>query len=124
MRPSGPVGGLLVVLALTLAVGAGACGRRSAESKAAERAQDACIGALAPVADAKVPSAAVLDEARADAEAAADVDDRWRPLLARVRGAEGTRGTQEFAPAIAALADECGRVNEIIRRGGKGPDAA
>lgn len=113
-----------MALALTLAVGAGACGRRSAESRAAERAQDACIGALEPVADAQVPSAAVLDEALADAEAAADVDDRWRPLLARVRSAEATRATPDFAPAVEALADECGRVNEIIRRGGRDPATA
>ena len=115
-----------MALALTLAVVAGGvgCGRRSAESKAAERAQDACIGSLSPVADNRQPSAAVLDAAVADAEAAASVDERWQPLLARLRAARQARGTPAVDPAIDALVEECDRVNDIVRSGGRKPASA
>jgi len=98
-----------------------ACGRRSAESRAAERAQDACIGALGPVAERRTPSPEAVGQSRADAEAAAGVDDRWVPLVAAVRKLEATRGTPGFDPAVDALTAECSRVNEIVRRGGKEP---
>lgn len=111
-------------LALVLVVVCGACGRRSAESKAAERAQDACIGALAPVAKGQVPSADVLDVALADARAAADVDDRWGPLVVRVQAAERAQGTPDLGPAVDALAAECAQVNEVIKRGGREPSNA
>ncbi len=101
-----------------------ACGRQSAESRAAERAQDACIGALAPVADQALPSTEVLDKALADAGAAATVDDRWAPLLARLEELEGARGTPGIDAAVDDLTAECERVNGIIRRGGKDPDTA
>ncbi|MGI8684720.1 MAG: hypothetical protein ACR2MO_06470, partial [Acidimicrobiales bacterium] len=91
---------------------------------AAEHAQDACIGALSPVADQKLPTFDALDKARTDAEAAADVDDRWAPLLERVKALDAARGTPGIDPAVDALAAECGRVNEIIRRGGKDPSTA
>lgn len=111
---------------LVLAVGGalGGCSRRSAGSKAAERAQDACIGALEPVSNGKAPAADVLDAALGDAEAAAEVDDRWRPLVTRLRAAVATHGGPDFDPAVDALAAECGRVNDIIRRGGKEPATA
>lgn len=100
------------------------CGRRSPESRAAERAQDACIGALAPVADDRVPSAGTLDRARADAEAAAGVDDRWGPLLADLEAALAASGTPDLGPAVESLVAECDRVNDIVRRGGREPTAA
>lgn len=72
----------------------------------------------------RVPSAKVLDDARSDAEAAAGVDDRWGPLLVRVRVAQASRAEPGFGAAVDALAAECGRVNEIVRRGGKEPAGA
>lgn len=99
-------------------LGAGGCGR-SAESRAAERAQDACIGSLAPVADGKTPSAAVLGRAVADAEAAARVEGRWSRLRARLRTARAQRGTAAFERAVDDLVRECDRVNDIVRRGGR-----
>lgn len=107
-----------------LGFGTAACGRQSAESRAAEHAQDACIGALSPVADQKLPSTEVLDKARADAEAAVAVDDRWAPLLSRLEALEGARGTPGIDAAVDGLTAECGRVSGIIRRGGKEPDTA
>ena len=98
---------------------AGGC--RSAESRAAERAQDACIGSLQPVADGGRPSTAVLRRAAADADAAAGVDDRWAPLRASVRAALDRRGSPRFEAAVDALVEECERVNEIVRRGGEEP---
>lgn len=92
--------------------------------EAAERAQDACIGALEPVSQAKVPSAGVLEEALVDAGEAAGVDGRWAPLLAQLQSAKAARGTPLFVHAIDELAAECGRVNEIVRRGGKEPSSA
>ena len=112
------------MLALVVVAASAGCGRRSAESKAAERAQDACIGALEPVSDGKVPDDDVLDAALTDAEAAAAVDDRWRPLAARLRAAVATGGGPDLEPAVDALAAECGRVNDIVRRGGKEPATA
>lgn len=113
-----------LALVVTAAGAVGGCSRRSAESKAAERAQDACIGALQPLADGKAPSAGVLDEAVGDAEAAASVDDRWGPLVVRLRAAVATGGGPDLGPAMAALYAECGRVNDIVRRGGKEPASA
>lgn len=113
-----------MVLVLAVAVILGACGRRSAASRAAESAQDACIGALAPVAADEVPPAAVLRAARDDAAAAAGVDRRWEPLLERVREAVAALDTPGFDPAVDALAAECGRVNDIVRRGGREPSGA
>lgn len=110
-----------VVLASVVGV---ACGRRSPESRAAEHAQDACIGALEPVARGRLPSVEQVDEARADAEAAAEVDDRWDPLVVGIRMVQSTRGTPGIDPAVDALTAECRRVNEIVRRGGKEPPTA
>jgi len=101
-----------------------ACGRQSAESRAAEHAQDACIGALSPVADQKLPTSDALDKALSDAEAAADVDHRWAPLLERVQALDAARGTPGIDPAVDELTAECGRVNELIRRGGGEPATA
>lgn len=92
----------------------GACGP-SAGDRAAVRAQDACIGALEPVADERTPSAAALDEAVADARAAAEVDDRWRPLRGLLLQARDRRGTPAFEASVEALVAECGRVNDYIR---------
>lgn len=64
---------------------------------------------------------AVLDKAVADAEAAVVVDDRWAPLLARLRATRAAQGTPAVDPAIDALVKECDRVNEIVRSGGKEP---
>ena len=66
----------------------------------------------------------MLDKAVADATAANEVDDRWAPLLARLRAARGARGTPAVDPAIDALVAECDRVNEIVRSGGKEPAQA
>lgn len=111
---------MLVVAVLA----AGGCGRRSPEARAAERAQDACIGVLAPVADQELPSAAVLDDARADAEAATEVDDRWAALVQRLEDLEAQRDTPLVDPAVDALREECGRVNDFVRRGGRDPSTA
>jgi hypothetical protein len=100
------------------------CGRQSRESRAAEHAQDACIGALSPVADQRLPSVDVLDRAREDAGTAAEVDDRWAPLVARLDAVAAARGTPGIDPAVDELTAECGRVNEIVRRGGKDPATA
>ncbi|MGI8684149.1 MAG: hypothetical protein ACR2MO_03475 [Acidimicrobiales bacterium] len=109
---------------MSVGLGAAGCGRRSTESIAAEHAQDACIGALSPVADQKLPSPGVLRDAVADAEAAADVDDRWAPLLERLRAVGAARGTPQIDPAVDELRAECGRVNDIVKRGGKEPSTA
>lgn len=100
------------------AAGAAGCGR-SDESRAAEQAQDACIGALEPVSNGEVPSPAVLRQAVAHAEAAAAVDDRWRALRVRLGAAVDSYGTPAFGPAVDAVVGECDRVNEIVRRGGR-----
>lgn len=112
-------------MALAGLAGASAgCARRSAESNAAERAQDACIGSLTPVSRNEEPSVGVLDRAVADAEAANQVDDRWAPLVARLRAVRLAQGTPAVDPAIDALVEECDRVNEIVRRGGREPAQA
>lgn len=104
--------------------GTAGCGR-SDESEAAERAQDACIGALEPVAAGQTLSAAVLDETVAHADAAAEVDpDRWSPLRARARAARAAAGSADMERSIDALVQECERVNEVVRRGGKEDPAA
>lgn len=100
---------------MAIAAGLASCGRR-AESAAAERAQDSCIAALAPVAEGRPPASAVLREAVADAEAAARVDRRWLPLRARLRAVRDTAGGPDAGASIAALVEECERVNGIIRR--------
>lgn len=99
-------------------------GCRSAESRAAERAQDACIGALEPIADNEAPTVGQVADAVADAEAAADVDPRrWDALRARLRAVRGAiRGTPGYASAIQALVKECEHVNEVVRSGGEEVD--
>jgi hypothetical protein len=100
---------------VTVAVlGAVACGP-SAEDRAAVRAQDACISSLEPVADGRTPSADDLDAAVADAEAAAEVDDRWAPLGVLLRQARDQRGTPAFEPSVDALVAECEQVNDYVR---------
>ncbi len=76
------------------------------------------------MADQKFPSNEVLDKALSDARAAAEVDDRWAPLLSRLEALEGARDTPGIDAAVDELTAECGRVNGIIRRGGKDPDTA
>lgn len=97
---------------------AGACGR-SAESRAAEQAQDACIASLEPVSEGGTPSAEVLGRAVADAEDAAEVNERWEPLRARLRTARAGHGTPALERAVDELIEECKRVNDIVRRGGR-----
>jgi len=105
-------------------VAAGGCGRRSAAARAAEWAQDACIAALSPIAEQELPSASVLDDAQGDAQAAADVDDRWSALVERLEDLEAQRDTPRVDPAVDALREECGRVNDFVRRGGRDPSTA
>lgn len=101
------------MVALVLALGGCA---RNPEGRAAGRAQDACIAALEPVAQRQVPTAAQLAPASRAAEAAAEVDERWLPLRQRVRElAEAVSRGGDPQPAIGALADECRRVNDIVR---------
>lgn len=114
-----------MLIVCTLVAGGAGCSRRSAEDVAAERAQDACIGALAPVARSHAPSVTVLDRAVADARAAARADPaRWRTLEVRLEGLAARRGTSDFEPAVALLVAECKRVNEVVRSGGEEPPAA
>lgn len=100
----------MAVLVLVLVTAA--C-NRNAEGQAATRAQDACIVALGPVAKGRLPTTDEIGRAARHAEAAAEVDDRWLPLRARVRELAATTAR----PAVDALADECRRVNDIVRGG-------
>ena len=52
------------------------------------------------------------------------MDERWQPLLARLRAARQARGTPAVDPAIDALVEECDRVNDIVRSGGREPAGA
>lgn len=109
-------------LAAATLAGGTACGR-SAESRAAEQAQDACIGSLEPVSEGGTPSPDVLERAVAHAEEAAEADERWEPLRARLLAARARHGTPALERAVDELIDECERVNDIVRSGGKGaPD--
>jgi len=99
-------------------VGTAGCGR-TAEDRAAERAVDACIAALEPVAGDRRPSSAVLRAALADAEDAARTDDRWEVLADVLRRAAATAGTPDGDAAVADLVDECRRSRDAVRaRGG------
>ncbi|MGQ0521095.1 MAG: hypothetical protein ACT4PX_08100 [Actinomycetota bacterium] len=69
--------------------------------------------------EGEAPSFAALDRAVADAEGAAEVDERWEPLRARLRAARAGHGTPALERAVDELIDECERVNDIVRRGGK-----
>lgn len=104
---------LVLALGLALVVLTPACGRTPVE-QAAVRAQDACIAALEPVSEDRQPFPADLRSALANAEAAARVDQRWAPLRERVRelgsSASGGGGGQ-----LDALAQECDRVNQIVK---------
>lgn len=91
------------------------CGRGAGE-RAAERAVEACIAALQPVADEELPSAEVLDEATADAEEAAGLDDRWSVLAAALGRARDDAGTPAAGEAIDALVEECRRSRDFVRR--------
>lgn len=95
---------------------AGAACSTDADGKAAGQAQDACIVALEPVSQRRVPTAEESARAARLAETAADVDDRWRPLRALARDLNGAvlHGADP-QPAIDALVAECTRVNDIVR---------
>lgn len=99
---------------LALAV-VGAC-TGNAEGQAATRAQDACIVALEPVAQRRAPTSDEAQQAARLADSAADVDDRWVPLRARTHDLNtAVLHGVDPQPAVDALADECRRVNEIVR---------
>lgn len=97
-----------VVLVVLPAVGACA---RTPQDKAAEEAQEACIVALEPVAQGRTPSTEQVSRAREHAEAAADADQRWMPLRARLEQFDAAA----TAEAVDALTVECRRVNDIVR---------
>ena len=101
---------MAALLLLALALALTAC-TRDPEGQAAVRAQDACIAALEPVALGRVPSDSEIATASRHAEATADVDDRWLPLRARVRALSA----EPAQPAVDALAEECRRVNDLVR---------
>lgn len=92
-----------------------ACGR-NAEGQAAVRAQDACITALEPAAQHRLPTGDEIGAALRHAEAAAEVDERWLALRQRVQelAAVLQRG-DDADDAVQQLADECRRVNDIVR---------
>jgi len=87
------------------------------------RAQDACIAALEPVSKSERPSDDALATASRDADAAARADRRWAPLRTRVLDFKARRDALE---ALDALAQECGRVNQIVKekRGDVEPGAS
>lgn len=103
------LGPTLLVLVLGAATTA-AC-TRTAQDKAAQDAQDACIVALEPVAQGRTVTPDQVTRAREHADAAAEADERWTPLKARVEQL-GTAATPE---AVDALTVECRRVNDIVR---------
>lgn len=108
MGAASPVVLVIVVLAVVLA--AGACAR-GPQDKAAGEAQEACIVALEPVAQGRTPTSEQVARARRHAEAAADADQRWTPLRARLEQFD----TASTPQAIDALTVECRRVNDIVR---------
>lgn len=122
MRGAGPPG-LGLTLALVLAMSAGCGGRRTPEEQAAVRAQDACIAALEPVSEGRPPSNEAVATAARHAEAAAEVDQRWSALRARVLDFRSRTDSQESLDALAA---ECQRVNQIVKekRGDVSPGAS
>ncbi|HET7489399.1 MAG TPA: hypothetical protein VFJ85_15840 [Acidimicrobiales bacterium] len=68
------------------------------------------------------PSAAALDHAVGDARAAASVDPgRWAPLRRRVEALAGAYGTSAFEGAVGDVVEECKRVNDVVRHGGREP---
>lgn len=104
----------------SVAVVVAGCGR-GAESRAAERAQDACLEALEPVSRGEPPSPEALRAALGAAEAAATGDRRWAVLPGRVRDVRaalaGPAGHGDGGgAAMAALVEECERVNAIVKR--------
>ncbi len=112
-RPVRVAVGSVLGLALAVVVGS-ACGRTPVE-RAAVRAQDACITALDPVSEDRRLSPADLRSALSDAEAAARVDQRWAPLLERVRNLASVAGSGEGGAQLDALVQECDRVNQIVK---------
>ncbi|MDQ3569433.1 MAG: hypothetical protein M3396_02195 [Actinomycetota bacterium] len=114
----------VVVLALVLLALAGSpCGGRTPQEQAAVRAQDACIAALEPVAEDQRPSDDALAAASRDAEAAANVDERWGPLRARVREFADGIGSPAGPASLDALVQECERVNRIVKEKRSSPDS-
>lgn len=112
------MGGLRAAALVAAAVGSAGCGP-SVEERAAERAVEACIAALEPVAEDRRPPPAVLESALADAEEAARADDRWEVLAGALRRAAATAGTPAGDAAVARLVDECRRSRDLVRRGGR-----
>lgn len=100
--------GMAATLLMVLA--AAAC-TRTAQDKAAQDAQDACIVALEPVAQGRTVTPDEVARARTHAEAAAEADPRWTPLEARLAQFDAAAG----AEAVDALTVECRRVNDIVR---------
>ena len=99
------MGATLLVLCV-----AAACAR-TAQDKAAQDAQDACIVALEPVAQGRTVTAEQIARARTHADAAAEADQRWTPLQGRLE----QLATATTAEAVDALTVECRRVNDIVR---------
>jgi hypothetical protein len=109
---------LTVAVLVVSACAATGCGR-TAEEQAAVRAQEACIAALGPVAEDKRPSPDALRSATRSAEAAARADGRWQPLQNRVidfrATIAGDPDSEAGRESLDALAQECGRVNQIVK---------
>ena len=111
MKHAGPPA-LGLALTLLMAVSPGCGARRTPEEQAAVRAQDACIAALEPVSEGRRPSPYAIAMAARHAEAAADVDERWASLRARVRDFAASANAQN---SLDALVEECERVNRIVK---------
>lgn len=112
-RPGVAVLGLVAATLAVVLAGA-ACGR-TAEEQAAVDAQEACITALGPVARQRLPSEEDLRAAARDAGAAARVDERWVPLRRRVSELRTAVAGQD-GRGVDALAQECRRVNDIVKQ--------
>lgn len=103
------MGATLLMLVPAVAITA-AC-TRTAQDKAAQDAQDACIVALEPVAQGRTVTPDQVARARRHADAAAAADERWTPLKARLEQLD-TGATPE---SVDALTVECRRVNDLVR---------
>ena len=92
----------------------------TAEERAAQRAVDACIRALEPVADQHRPSRPTVRVALRDADAAARTNPRWAPLRARLSELDTALQAETGERAVDALVRECQRVNAAVKgeRGG------
>lgn len=102
---------LLATIVVTAATTTTVACTRTAQDQAAQDAQDACIVALEPVAQGRTVTPDQVARARKHADAAAEADQRWTPLKARLEQFDTAAGPE----AVDALTVECRRVNDIVR---------